>query len=141
MRRPLRRQRRPRNPLFLLAIGLLTPPPEKEQNERDDHYSGDAPTTMPPMAPPERDLDDEVVETEDGVEGAGMELVELAFKASEALVVGAVVVSVELDDGVDEGVDEVVLEETLEVVCVAAVKDLGSKGQAVAPGSAALSDE
>lgn len=98
------------------------------------------------MAPPERDLDDEVVETEDGVEGAG---VEFALEASEALVVGAVVVSVELDDGVDEcvdegvdeGVDEVVLEETLEVVCVAAIRDLGSKGQAVAPGSAALSDE
>lgn len=101
-----------------------------------------APTTMPPMAPPERGLDEEVVETEDGVEGAG---VELALETSEALVFGAVVVSVELDDGVDEGVDECVdegvLEETWEVVCVAAIRDLGSKAQAVAPGSAELREE
>lgn len=93
------------------------------------------------MAPPERDLDDEVEERSDGV-GEGV-LDAPAFEASEALVVGAVVVSVDegVVEGVVEGVDEGVLEVVWEVVCVAAIKDLGSKAQDVASGSAELREE
>ena len=83
-----------------------------------------APTTMPPMAPPVRDLDDEI---SDGVEG---DWDEPAVGEVSAVVVGAAVVAV----------DEGVLEE-VEVVSVAAIKLCGLKGQEVASGSAALRDE
>lgn len=85
---------------------------------------------MPPMAPPERDLDDE--ETSVGVEGAWEEPAEV----SPAVVVGAAVVAV------DEGVlEESVVDGACEVVSVAAIKAWGLKDQEVASGSAALRDE
>lgn len=84
---------------------------------------------MPPMAPPERDLDDE--ETSVGVEGAWEEPDEVSL----AVVVGAAVVTV------DEGVlEEGVVEGAWEVVSVAAIKAWGLKDQEVASGSAALRD-
>lgn len=85
---------------------------------------------MPPMAPPERDLDDE--ETSVGVEGAW----EPAEVSSAVVVVGAAVVAV--DEGV---VEEGVVEGAWEVVSVAAIKAWGLKDQEVASGSAALRDE
>lgn len=94
-----------------------------------------APTTMPPMAPPERDLDEDA---SDVVEG-GEDVTEAppAVGVLSAVVVGAAVVLVDKD--VDEDADEDALEVlALVVVLDAAINAVGSKAHVVASGSNAL---
>lgn len=85
-----------------------------------------APTTMPPIAPPDIDVDDPAVGGEDGV-------------VEDSLELGVVADSLELVVVVDSDKPEV--EVVFEDVRVAAINVAGSKTNELADGDAALNDE
>jgi hypothetical protein len=76
-----------------------------------------APTTMPPIAPPDIEADEPWVDVEEGAVDVSLEPL-----------------------GVVDG-DELEVEVVLEDVCVAAINVAGSKVQELADGEAALKDE
>ena len=97
---------------------------------------------MPPIAPPERDLDDEVSDVVEAVEDVAEEPPAVGVLSAPVVGIAVVVVDGDVDNDVDEGVDEDVDKDALEVASMVvldeAINAVGSNAQVVASGSAEL---